>query len=67
MKSSLSVLPMISRFLVLAILFAIPVSQAACADGERSDTAAIVEQVFRTGPVKSFMLQRDGEQLLIVR
>ena len=28
------------------------------------ETAAIVEEIFRTGPIKSFMLQRDGELLI---
>jgi len=55
---------MIPRFLALAALFAIPAFEGACAEPERIDTSAIVEEVLRTGPIKSFMLQRDGELLV---
>ena len=55
---------MISRFLAMAFLFAIPALKGACAEAERVETAAIIEAVYRTGPVKSFMLQRDGELLI---
>ena len=55
---------MISRFLAMAVLFAIPALEGACAEAERVETASIIEAVYRTGPIKSFMLQRDGELLI---
>lgn len=55
---------MISRFLLLAVLFAMPASEGAYANAEQSNTAAIIEQAFRTGPIKSFMLQRNGELIM---
>ena len=55
---------MISRFLALAVLFASPALEGAYAAAERVGSAALIEAVYRTGPVKSFMLQRDGELLV---
>ena len=55
---------MISRFLALAVLLASPAFAGACAAAERKAADVIIEEVFRTGPVKSFMLQRDGELLV---
>ncbi|MDH3387584.1 MAG: beta-lactamase family protein [Gammaproteobacteria bacterium] len=55
---------MILRFFALAILLAIPALEGACAEAERIKTATIIEEVFRLGPIKSFMLQRDGELLI---
>ncbi len=57
---------MIPRFLAVAVLFAFPASEGASAEAERRDAAAIIEEVLRTGPIKSFMLQRDGELLMEV-
>lgn len=54
----------VPRFLALTILFAAPAFEGACADTGRIETAAIVEEIFATGPIKSFMLQRDGELLI---
>ena len=48
----------------MAVLFAIPALEGACAEAERVETASIIEAVYRTGPIKSFMLQRDGELLI---
>ena len=55
---------MIFRILMLAVLFAHPVLEGAAAESERVATDAIVEEMFRTGPIRSFMLQRDGELLI---
>ena len=55
---------MIYRYLSLAALLATPAFAGVFAHSERAETAAIVEEVWRTGPVKSFMLQRDGELLI---
>ncbi|MDH3760213.1 MAG: beta-lactamase family protein [Gammaproteobacteria bacterium] len=52
------------RFSALAVLFAMLPLAGACAGAERIETSTIVEAVFRTGPIKSFMLQRDGELLI---
>lgn len=52
------------RLQVFAVLLALALfSQARAATGP-ADEAALVEAVFATGPVKSFMLQRDGELLI---
>ena len=63
-QSKPHIFPMISRFLAIAVFSTIPAFQGACAEAERMETAAIVEEIFRTGPIKSFMLQRDGELLI---
>ena len=55
---------MIYRYLLLAVLLAIPTFAGVYAHSEQAESAAIVEEVWRTGPVKSFMLQRDGELLI---
>ena len=49
---------------MLVVLLAVPPSEGAGAGSERIETAALIEQAFRTGPVKSFMLRRDGELLI---
>ena len=54
---------MIVRSLLFAALFVAPALPEAVA-GDTAETEAIVEAVFDTGPVKSFMLQRDGEMLI---
>ena len=53
--------PTISGLMILAVLVALPASWAAGAAVERAGTAAVIEEAFRTGPIRSFMLQRDGE------
>jgi CubicO group peptidase (beta-lactamase class C family) len=58
------IFPSIPRFLALAVLVALPAMEAARADAPRPEIAAIIDEVFRTGPIKSFMLQRDGELLM---
>ncbi len=55
---------MIFRLLILAVVVATPAFEGARAHGEGPDTDAIVEAAFRTGPIKSFMLQRDGELII---
>ncbi len=55
---------MIYRYLVLTALLATPAFAGTHANTERAETAAIVEAALRTGPIKSFMLQRDGELLI---
>ncbi len=55
---------MIPRFLALAVLLAIPALEGVYAEVERTKTAAIIDEVFRIGPIKSFLLQRDGELLI---
>ena len=55
---------MIYRFLLPAVLFATPTFASVHALEEQAETAAIVEEALRTGPIKSFMLQRDGELLI---
>ncbi|MFZ9038722.1 MAG: serine hydrolase domain-containing protein [Gammaproteobacteria bacterium] len=55
---------MIYRCLVLAILLVAPAFAGAYAKTDRLEAAAIVEEALRTGPIKSFMLQRDGELLI---
>lgn len=55
---------MIPRFLALAVLLAIPALEGVCAEVERIKAAAVIEEVFRVGPIKSFLLQRDGELLI---
>ena len=55
---------MIYRCLVLAVLLLAPAFAGAYAKTDRAETAAIVEEALRTGPIKSFMLQRDGELLI---
>ena len=52
---------MIHRVCTLTLLLAIPALTGA---GARAETAAIAEAAFATGPVKSFMLQRDGRLLV---
>lgn len=55
---------MISRFLALAVLLTLAAFNGVHAHAEGPETAAIVEAVYRTGPVKSFMLQRGGKLLI---
>ena len=55
---------MVSRFLFLALLISIPMFEGARAHAEGEATDAIVEAALRTGPIKSFMLQRDGELII---
>ncbi len=57
---------MIPKTIVLAVLFALLPSEAAFAHAERTQIDAVTEAAFRTGPIKSFMLQRDGELLIDV-
>ncbi len=49
---------------LLATLLVLAVCQQAAATTVQDDEAALVEAVFATGPVKSFMLQRDGQLLI---
>ena len=58
------ILPMIHRFLTLALILAALPSAGACAEAERKETAKVIEEVFQTGPIKSFMLQRNGKLLM---
>ncbi len=55
---------MITRLILLTALFALPAAQIARAEAEGVGAAALVEGALRTGPIKSFMLQRDGELLV---
>jgi CubicO group peptidase (beta-lactamase class C family) len=55
---------MIYRCLVLAVLLVTPAFTAVYAQSGQAENAAIVEEALRTGPIKSFMLQRDGELLI---
>ena len=55
---------MIARLLLLTVLVSIPAVDGARAHADAPDTEAIVAAAFRTGPIKSFMLQRDGELLI---
>ncbi len=55
---------MIPRFLALAVLLAIPAPEGVCAEVEGIKTAAIIDEVFRIGRIKSFLVQRDGELLI---
>ena len=55
---------MTPRVLFLALVFAIPAFGGVKAHDARADTAAIVEAAFRTGPIRSFMVQRDGELII---
>jgi CubicO group peptidase (beta-lactamase class C family) len=50
--------------LILAFLLAFPVLQGARAESPRIPAAELVDEVFRVGPIKSFMVQRDGELLI---
>ncbi len=55
---------MIPRIISLAVLFGLTGFNVAYAHAERTATAAIIEDAFRTGPVRSFMVQRDGELII---
>jgi CubicO group peptidase (beta-lactamase class C family) len=55
---------MIYRRLLLAVLLVIPTFAGVYAHSEQAETAAFVEEILRTGPIKSFMLQRNGELLI---
>jgi CubicO group peptidase (beta-lactamase class C family) len=55
---------MIRRCFLLTLLFVMPSLAGVSANLKPVDTAAIVEAVLGTGPIKSFMLQRDGELLI---
>lgn len=55
---------MIFRLILPLMLLALPSHEGACAEQEPIGTAAIVDEIFRTGPVRSFMLQRDGELIV---
>ena len=55
---------MICRVLAITALCALPAFAGAGARAGQAETAAIVEAAFATGPVKSFMLQRDGRLLI---
>ena len=55
---------MIFRIVFLALLWVGPVAQGAAAEEKPNEASAIAEAVFSTGPIKSFMLQRDGELLI---
>ena len=55
---------MFNRCLLLAVLLTAPAFAGVYAHSDQAEAAAIVEAVWRTGPVKSFMLQRDGELLI---
>ena len=57
---------MIPRLLALALVLALPAFESASAETEPVETAAIVEAALRTGPIKSFMLQHDGELVIDV-
>ena len=52
---------MISRYLAVVFLVALSAPWSAGAAVERAGSAVVIEEAFRTGPIKSFMLQRDGE------
>ncbi len=54
---------MVPKILALILLLAAPALDANI-DSRPPQAAAIVDGVFRTGPVKSFMLQRGGELLI---
>ncbi len=55
---------MIHRRWLLAVLLLVPPFTGVNAHTGQTETASIVDEVWRTGPVKSFMLQRDGELLI---
>jgi CubicO group peptidase (beta-lactamase class C family) len=57
-------LPSVFRFPALFALLAILLSQNTFAVPEPGKKAAIIDEVFRVGPVKSFMVQQDGELLI---
>ena len=50
--------------MALVVLLAIPASQGVCAGAKQTKIAAIIDEVYRTGPVKSFLVQQDGELLI---
>ncbi len=55
---------MISRLLALTALIVTPAFESAYAHAERPETAAIVEAAWRTGPIRSFVVQREGELII---
>ncbi|NNE63875.1 MAG: serine hydrolase, partial [Gammaproteobacteria bacterium] len=55
---------MIAGFPALMVLLAIPVPQGICAEAKRINSAAIIDEAFGTGPIKSFLVQRDGELII---
>ena len=54
----------IRGFPALLVLLTVLVPQGICADAKRIKTTAIVDEAFRTGPIKSFLVQQDGELLI---
>ena len=52
------------RLLLLIVLFSLSAAERGRAETLQDDSAAIVAAAFATGPIKSFMLQRDGELLV---
>ena len=57
---------MLHKSLIFFMLFVAMALQGAAAATQRVETAAIVDAAFATGPIKSFMLQRDGELIIDV-
>ncbi len=55
---------MISRLLALTALIATPAFEGAYAHAEWPETAKIVEAAWRTGPIRSFVVQREGELII---
>ncbi len=55
---------MISRLLALTALIATPAFEGAYAHAEWPETAEIVEAAWRTGPIRSFVVQREGELII---
>ena len=52
------------RFFLLTVSLAFPALQGSRAEALRIPSAALVDEAFRVGPIKSFMVQRDGELLV---
>ncbi len=55
---------MIAKFSALTLLLAVAAFDGAHAHAERAGADAIIETAFRTGPMKSFMVQRGGELII---
>jgi len=55
---------MVLRLPILAVLLAILPLGAVSMRVERISTATLVHEVFHAGPIKSFMVQQDGELLI---
>lgn len=55
---------MIFRLATLAVLLAILPQGVVSAEGERINAATLVDEVFRVGPINSFLVQQAGEVLI---